>query len=71
MRDVRYIWRKPSGYLEGHSGQRDQHIQGPQASNMPEMLENHMEVSAARTEGRAREGRNEDRRETGEMGEIV
>lgn len=38
---------------------------------MPEMLENHMEVSAARTEGRAREGRNEDRRGTGEMGEIV
>lgn len=41
------------------------------SSNMPEMLENHTEVSAARTEGRAREGRNEDRRGTEEMGEIV
>lgn len=39
--------------------------------NMPEMLENHMEAGVARTEGRTREGRNEDRRETREMGETV
>lgn len=48
-------------------------MHGPQAvpCTMPEMLENHTEASVARTEERARKGRNEDRRVTREMGETV